>query len=127
MDKYSQMKTDSRMEKYATIKKMPQWKDATIKKEPQWKRCHTEKMPHRKNMLKCNNKTKWPKNNMPKQIGKDPHTKWGKSYLSLAQRHESYKRIHLKGKGIGYLKAGVDSGMCGLQSSVIDTQCQQCQ
>ena len=48
-------------------------------------------------------------------------------YLSLAQRHESYKRIHLKGKGIGYLKAGVDSGMCGLKSSVIDTQCQQCQ
>ena len=40
-------------------------------------------------------------------------------YLSLAQRHESYKRIPLKGKGIGYLKAGVDSGMSGRKSSVL--------
>ena len=87
--------------KDATMKKMPHWKNATQKK--------------------------YAKMQQQNKVAKEQYAKTNWKRSTHKMRHESYKRIHLKGKGIGYLKAGVDSGMCGLQSSVIDTQCQQCQ
>ena len=78
-------------------------------------------MLHRKKDAKMKQQNKVAKEEYTKTNWKRSTQKMRQRYLSLAQRHESCKRIHLKGKGIGYLKAGVDSGMSGLKSSVIDT------